>query len=59
MIVPSSPGLYGVLKVGGLLPGSAFILDIDGVCSGLRLVEPLILLVPGLGVVRPSNLTLH
>jgi hypothetical protein len=51
-----SPALYGVLKSGGLLAGSAFTLDIKGV-SILRLADPLSLLAdPTLGVLSPSNL---
>ena len=58
VVAASSLALYGVLRLGGLLPGSAFTLDIDGVCNGLRLVDPLSLLVPVLGVLSPFNLDL-
>jgi hypothetical protein len=57
-VCPAS-GLYGVLKVGGLLVGSAFIFDIDGVVTFLRLSDPFCLLTdPARGVigVSPSNL---
>ena len=51
-----SPGLYGVLKSGGLLAGSAFTLDIDGV-SVRRLAKLLSLLAdPTFGVLSPSSL---
>jgi hypothetical protein len=54
-----SPGLYGVLKSGGLLAGSAFTLDKDGV-SNFFLV-PALFVDPTLGVLgtRPSSLITH
>lgn len=57
----NSVGLYGVLKLGGLLPGSAFILDIEGVSIGpaLRLLALANLFadpVRGVLGIRPSSL---
>jgi len=54
-----SPGLYGVLKSGGLLAGSAFTLDKDGV-SNFFLV-PALFVDPTLGVLgtSPSSLITH
>src|SRR5271163_4813892 len=55
-----SIGLYGVLKSGGLLAGSALTLDIEGVsnCPTLRLVVPFLIVELGRGVLgaSPSNL---
>ena len=50
-----SPGLYGVLNSGGLLAGSVFTLDIEGV-SNLRFVVLFPDLILGVFEARPSNL---
>lgn len=49
-------GLKGVLKSGGLLAGSAFTLDIEGVwnCPTFRFVEFTLLVEPGRGVLGAS-----
>jgi len=47
--------LKGVLKSGGLLAGSAFTLDKDGV-SNFRFTIPFLLVELGRGVESPSSL---